>query len=275
MNISGYGVSYNYNNYGTSANKDKTSSAFAVALDEKIKTESKKSSNTNQTNQVYDPLEDMATTGSVSLPSWIYTKTELTRSEEEIIKDIIEVAKRHAEQGTFQDEGDDEFNSLVKEWTSPVSPDREEILKRTMKEIYEKKDLIPKKSGKEEKNYDMISTLMQALKTEKEKVNKIESGSNEGARNRVIGTVFNMEGDNYYACVEDDKLKGAMIRDDSGKTVLIFDNVGSSGQLSLKQSWTEEEGIRRAKLLEVYNETYKSVSSSNGFVSGNAFNAVG
>jgi len=274
MIINGYGVSYNYSSYNSSSNKTKTTSTFTIP-DEKIKTESKKSSNTNQTNQVYDPFEDMAKTGSVSLPSWIYTKTEPTRSDEEIIKDIIEVAKRHAEQGTFQDEGDDEFNSLVKEWTSPVSPDREEILKRTMKEIYEKKDLIPKKSGKEEKNYDMISTLMQALKTEKEKVNKIESGSNEGARNRVIGTVYNMEGDNYYACVEDDKLKGALIRDDSGKYVMAFDTLNSSGKLSLSQSWTEEEGIRRAKLLEVYNETYKSVSSSNGLVSGNAFNAVG
>jgi len=275
MNISGYGVSYNYSSYNSSANKAKTSSAYAVALDEKIKTESKKSSNTNQTNQAYDPFEDMARTGSVSLPSWIYTKTELTRSEEEIIKDIIEVAKRHAEQGTFQAE-DDEFQSLVKEWTSPVSPDREEILKRTMKEIYEKKDLIPKKNGKEEgKNFDMINTLLQALKTDKEKIDKIESGSNGGARNRVIGTVFNMEGDNYYACVEDDKLKGALIRDDSGKYVMAFDSLNSSGQLSLSQSGTEEEGIRRAKLLEVYNETYKSVSDSKGLVSGNAFDAVG
>jgi hypothetical protein len=274
MNISGYGVAYNYSGYNSSANKAKTSSASAIILDEKPKTESKKSSNANN---VYDPLEDMATTGSVSLPSWIYTKTELTRSEEEIIKDIIEVAKRHAEQGTFQDEGDDEFNSLVKEWTSPVSPDREEILKRTMKEIYDKKDLIPKKSGgkEEDKNFDMINTLLQALKTDKEKVDKIESSSNGGARNRVIGTVYNMEGDNYYACVEDGKLKGALIRDDSGKYVMAFDTLNSSGKLSLSQSWTEEEGIRRAKLLEVYNETYKSVSDSKGLVSGNAFDAVG
>jgi len=272
MIINGYGVSYNSNSYGTSASKAKTSLASAAIPDEKPKTESKKSSNART---VYDPLEDMVKTGSVSLPSWIYTKTELTRSEEEIIKDIIEVAKRHAEQGTFQDEGDDEFNSLVKEWTSPVSPDREEILKRTMKEIYEKKDSIPKNGGKGEKNYDMISTLMQALKTEKDKANKIGSGGNEGAKNRTIGTVYNMNGDNYDACVEDGKLKGAMIRDGSGDTVLIFDNVNSSGQLSLDQSGTEAEGFRRAKLLGVYNETYKEASRSKGIVSGNAFDAMG
>jgi len=147
MIINGYGVSYNSNSYGTSANKAKTSLASAAIPDGKPKAESKMSSNANN---VYDPFEDMAKTGSVSLPSWIYTKTELTRSEEEIIKDMVELAKKHAAQGTFQKE-DDEFQNLVKEWTSPVSPDREEILKRTMKEIYEKKDLIPKKTGEKKK----------------------------------------------------------------------------------------------------------------------------
>jgi len=36
MNISGYGVSYNYSSYSTSANKAKTSSTFAIP-DEKAK----------------------------------------------------------------------------------------------------------------------------------------------------------------------------------------------------------------------------------------------
>jgi len=272
MIINGYGVSYNYNNYGTSANKDKTSSAFAVALDEKIKTESKKNNNANQ---VYDPFKDMATTGSVSLPSWIYTKTEPTRSDEEILKDMIELAKKHAKQGTFQYD-DDEFQSLTKEWVSSASPDRESILENTVKEINEKKYSINKKNVEiEEKDFDMIDVLMQALKIEKKDGNKIGSSGNEKMVNADGSMVLNMNGDTYDACVEDGNVKFAQIRDDNGKNVLLFDSVNSSGQLSIKQCWTDEEGLRRGELMKVYAETYKSVSDSKGLVSGNAFDAVG
>jgi len=134
MNISGYGVSYNYSSYSTSANKAKTSSTFAIP-DEKPKTESKKSSNTTN---AYDPFEDIARTGGVSLPSSIYTKTELTRSEEEILKDMVELAKKkHAQQGTFYKQ-DQEYLDLMKEYVSSASPDRESILNRTMNEIIER-----------------------------------------------------------------------------------------------------------------------------------------
>ena len=116
---------------------------------------------------------------------------------------------------------------------------------------------------------------MQIIKTDKKEANKIGSDGSERTSKGTVGTVYNMSGANYDACVEDGKLKGAMIRDDSGDTVLLFDNLNSSRQLSLDQSGTEIEGIRRAKLLNVYNETYKEASSSKGIVSGNAFDAVG
>jgi len=276
MNISGYGVSYNYNNYGTLYNKAKTTSAFTIIPDEKPKTETKNNTTTNTTN-TYNPFKDMAETGSVSLPSWIYTKTEPTRSDEEILKDIVEVAKRHAKQGTFQYE-DNEFESLVKEWVSPVSPDREEILKNAMKEINEgKKTFNSQKNTDKEENFDMIDTLMQALKITKKEVNKKADSSNgttsNGNGNGQI--IFNMSGDTYDAFVEDGIVKAAMIRDNNGQVVMTFDNKNGLGQSSLMECGTEEEGVRRSELLKVYNEAYKEASSSQGLISGNSFEAVG
>jgi len=269
MNISGYGVSYNYNGYNSSANKVKTSSAFAVALDEKIKTESKKNSNANQTSQTYNPFEDMARTGSVSLPSYIYTKTEPTRSDEEILKDMVELAKKHGRQGTFMYE-DEEFKSLTKEWVSSVSPDREEILKEAMKEINEKKHSINKKDIGE-KDFDLIDMLMQALKMGNE-INKT-GGGNEKAINADGSFILNMNGDTFDACVDEGIVKYASIRDDSGQTVLIFDSIHGSGQL--EQGWTNEEGLRNGELSMVYLEAYKSVNDPNSFVSENAFKVAG
>ncbi|MDR2593247.1 MAG: hypothetical protein LBC87_00545 [Fibromonadaceae bacterium] len=270
MEISGYGVSYNYSGYGSSANKDKTSSAFAVALDEKIKTESKKNSNANQTSQTYNPFEDMARTNSVSLPSYIYTKTEPTRSDEEILKDIVEVAKKHGRQGTFMYE-DEEFKSLTKEWVSSVSPDREEILKDAMKEIDEKKHSINKKDIGE-KDFDLIDMLMQALKMGNE-INKTGGGCSEKVINDDGSFILNMKGDTFEACVDEGIVKFVSINDDSGKAVLLFDSIHGSGQL--EQIWTEEEGLRNGELGAVYLEAYKSVNDSNSFVSGNTFKAAG
>jgi len=67
----------------------------------------------------------------------MYTKTEATRSDEEILKDMAELARKHAQQGTFQ-EGDEEFLALMEEYISSVSPDRESILNHSMNEIIDR-----------------------------------------------------------------------------------------------------------------------------------------
>jgi len=65
----------------------------------------------------------------------MYTKTEPTRSDEEILKDMAELARKHARQGTTFQEPDEEFLALMKEYMSSVSPDREGILNRAVNEI--------------------------------------------------------------------------------------------------------------------------------------------
>jgi predicted secreted acid phosphatase len=86
--------------------------------------------------------------------------------------------------------------------------------------------------------------------------------------------VFNMEGANYHACVENGDVKAAMIKDSNGEVVMLFDERNSSGQLSVTMSGTEREGRRSVELLEVYNETYKEVIRSKGSASGSSFDAV-
>jgi hypothetical protein len=65
------------------------------------------------------------------------TKTEPTRSDEEILKDMAELARKHARQGTFHEQ-DKEYLDLYKEYVSPVSPDREGILNRAVNEIIDR-----------------------------------------------------------------------------------------------------------------------------------------
>jgi predicted RND superfamily exporter protein len=296
MNISGYGASYNYSGYGVLLNKAKTPAVSTAITGEKPKPESKDNNTTNVYDPFkvkgYDPFKDMFKTGSVSLPSWVYTKTEPTRSDKEILKDMAELAKKHAEQGTFQN-NDYEFQSLMKEYVSSASPDRENILKNTVNEINGKIKISDshKNRGKKEA-FDPIGKLLEVFKNMEKGENKVTSDSNE-TRASVSGgingvqinnsnnghngaqIVFNMEGANYHACVENGDVKAAMIRDSNGEVVMLFDERNSSGQLSITMSGTEREGRRSAELLKAYNETYKEVSSSKGIVSGNSFDAVG
>jgi hypothetical protein len=260
MNISGYGVSYNYSSYSSLANKAKTSSASTVIPAEKPKT------------------------SSVSLPSEINTKTEPTRSDKEILEAMKELAKKHAEKGTFQNQ-DYEFQSLMEEYVSSASPDRKSILENTVNEINEKiKISNPQKSGEKRENFDSIGTLLQVLENMEKGGNKRISNSNETLASISSGNgssgsgggqiIFNMSGGNYDAYVENGEVKFAHIRDSNGDTVMYFNNRNSSGQLSVTMSGTEREGWRSAELLEAYNETYREVSSSKGLVSGNSFDAV-
>jgi hypothetical protein len=272
MNISGYGVASNYSGYGVLSNKSKTSSDFIIP-NEKPKTESK-NNNSNSTNKVYNPFEDIAKTGSVNLPSWIYTKTEPTRSDEDILKDVEELAKKHAEQGTFFSQ-DDEYLSLMKEYISSVSPDRKSILENTVNEINENVNKIPKpQKNVEEKDFDMIDTLLQILQ-------KIQKGEDKKISNRDEATsssngqfICNMSGATYDAYVEGGEVKAALMYSSSGEVVMDFGDRNIPGQLSVTQYCTDEENARSAELVEVYRDIYRKVSDSKGIISGNAFDTV-
>jgi len=263
MIINGYGVSYNYSSYNSSANKAKTSSASIPIPTEKSKTESK---NNNATNNSF---KDTAKTSSISLSSEIYSKTERTRSDEEILKDIVEVAKKHAEQGTYHNR-DDEYSSLMREYISSASPDRESILENTVNEVNEKiKTSNSKKDGEEKENFDPIGTLLQVLKNMEKGGSKIKSDSNETTSNSNEAVIYNMSGTMYDAYVEDGEMKDALMYDSNGAIIMRY----NSGQVT--EYWTNEENARSNEIIEAYNEAYKSTSNSKGFVSGNAFDAVG
>jgi len=107
MNISGYGVSYNYGSYGYSPNKAKSSSTSTANPAEKPKTESK---NSNANDSYYNLFNDKAKTK----PSGTDTKTELTRDEELLIA-MAELGRKHAQQGIPWQEVDEEFFALAKE----------------------------------------------------------------------------------------------------------------------------------------------------------------
>jgi len=292
MNIGSYGSSYNYSGYGVSLNKAKTSAVSTAIPEQKPKsTNSNTVSNTSNDPfkvKAYDPFKDMAATGTVSFPSWIYTKTELTRSEDEIKKDMIELAKKHAKNGTDQLH-DYEFESLIKEWTSPVSPDRESILKNTVSEMNRNIEISNLRKNKEKKedfdqinNFDQIGKLLEMLGGEEyvKSKSKTTSGNNETRTSAsncmekgMPGGTFNMMGANYDAYVNgNSEVTFAHIKDNSGDVVMLFSSIHSAGQLSITMDGTEKEGLRRAELLKVYNETYKEEVNSKGSVRGNFIN---
>ncbi|MCL2261349.1 MAG: hypothetical protein FWC15_08375 [Fibromonadales bacterium] len=293
MNIGSYGSSFNYSAYGTLLNKAKTFTVPTAIPEQKPKsTNSNTVSNTSNDPfkvKAYDPFKDMAATGTVSVPSWVYTKTELTRSEDEIKKDMIELAKKHAKNGTSQLH-DYEFQSLMKEYISPASPDRESILRNAVSEINEKIKISNshKNKGKKEdfdqiNNFDQIGKLLEMLGGEeyvkgKSKTTSGSSGTrfstsaSNGIAKGMPGGEFNMIGINYDACVENGEVNFAHIKDNSGEVVMIFSSIHSPGQLSVTMSGTEKEGKRSAELLKVYNEAYKEEVNSKGSVSGNFIN---
>jgi len=85
----------------------------------------------------FDPFKDMAKTSSFKIPELMQSKTEPARSDEEISKDMEELAKEHARAVVFQID-DKRFAKLIDEYVSSVSPDRESILKSQIDEILER-----------------------------------------------------------------------------------------------------------------------------------------
>jgi len=82
----------------------------------------------------FDPFKDVAKTGSFKIPELMQTRTEPARSDEEISKDMENLAKEHAKAVIFQID-DKRFAKLIDEYVSSVSPNRESILKSQIGEI--------------------------------------------------------------------------------------------------------------------------------------------
>jgi len=179
----------------------------------------------------FNPFEDISKTGSFSLPKLMQTKTEPTRSDEEILKDMEELAKEHARTGV-SNRDDKRFAELINEYVSSVSPDRESILKSKVSEILERMESegfgISGAEGLEEdkkKNKELVDYFMEVLGVKKEEKNDNDIISNNIAArgNNIVPSGNNIiatRSDGYYTQVDYDRGGGNV-------TSLIYDNNGN------------------------------------------------
>jgi hypothetical protein len=211
--------------------------------------------------------------GTVRLPNFKennegYTKTEPTRSDEEILKDIAELAKKHAEKGTFHN-ADNEYLDLYKEYVSSVSPDRENILTNSLKEIFAKAN-SPKKNKEDTIDINK-NILQQTLRIMEQAKNK-----NGNTSNKTVWLDGEISGTNYkVGWLDGNELKEASFYDSNGEKIADYSQNG----------WalygTKAENERGREILAVYNEAFNSVynaqnaSPSKSLVSGTTFDVVG
>jgi hypothetical protein len=163
MNIgNGYGVASNYNCYNAKNASQASSKSFTVNTEIRVEAPMIGHLNFQKAGSGYDPFKDIAETGSINFPEWMQTKTTPTRSDEEILKDIEELAKEHARTGASKSklQDDERFLKLMYEYISSVSPDRAGILKNAIPEINERlENEFPGAANSQ--NYSMSGTYQQ------------------------------------------------------------------------------------------------------------------
>jgi len=205
----------------------------------------------------YDTFGTGTKIGTVRLPNFKannegFTKTEPTRSDEEILEAVRELAKKHAENGTFHN-ADNDYLDLYKEYVSSVSPDRESILTNSLNQIFgkanpQKKEAIDFNTG----------ILQQTLKTMGQANNKTMSG----AMYKV-------------GWLDGNELKYADFYDGNGELIANYSQNGWA------LCGTKAEKARGDEFTAVYNEAFNSVynaqnaSRPKSLVSGNTFDVVG
>jgi len=189
----------------------------------------------------FDVFKEIAEKGSFNLPELMQTKTTPTRSDEEILRDMEELAREHARMGTLQNNDDKRFAKLMDEYISSVSPDREgllrketnEILERLTNEMYigkdddedpkKKKELIDylmeaidtRKGGNKEKNDNDIDIINNFIAV---RGNNIAAFSNSNTYGN--GNIIATRSDGYYTQIDYD-------RGDGKVTSLVYDNNGN------------------------------------------------
>jgi hypothetical protein len=179
----------------------------------------------------------VAKVGNIKLPDFknvgVYTKTEPLRSDEEIKKAIVKIAKEDAEKGQLQSQTKD-FLNLKKEYISSVSPDRESIITNSTKEIFANANAIKSKS----KGY--ANSLLELL-IDRDKDDKI--------------VAINMNSSNYKACLEGDKLTYAGFYDSNGELI------GDYSQNGWNCFSTKAETARHHEFYSTYNEAWNSANA--------------
>jgi hypothetical protein len=190
---------------------------------------------------IYTPTERFGTgvkVGNIRLPNFnkMNTKTESSRSDEELKEAIAKIAREDAEKGQLQSQTK-EFLDLKKEYVSSVSPDRESIITNSTKQIFANADSIKSKTK------EHATTLLELL------INKDKD-------NKVIA--INMNCSDYKACFEGDKLNFAEFRSNDGEIIANYDP---------KNGWsdilTKAEAERLREFAATYNEAWNSANAQN------------
>jgi hypothetical protein len=234
----------------------------------------------------YDKFGTGLKIGTIKLPNFkenneMFTKTKTTRSDEEILEAIKELAKKHAEKAKekenlgkyyFFQNADNEYLDLMKEYVSSVSPDREGILTSSLNQIF----------GKTNKNKEISadnneSLLQQTLKN-MEKMKPKNKTANK-ALQQILKSMDNKTSGATYgklSIVDDNKLSYVEFYNSNGEMIATYNSTtGWDGFM------TKEEQARRSEFLAVYNEAYNSVSQApeaslpKSVDCGNSFDVVG
>jgi|GEM_PF-288444 len=180
-----------------------------------------------------------AKVGNIKLPDFkksteMYSKTEPTRSDEEIKEDIVRIAIADQKKGHFHSTTK-EYWDLKNEYISSVSPDRENIVTNSTKEMFTNANAIKQKPEEARK------TLLELF---------IELEKKGDKKNQII----EMKCSAYSACFEGDKLTSAEIRSNG---VLIADY----SQNGWHCIGTDAEFARQQEFCKTYNEAWRSAES--------------
>jgi len=287
MNVNGYGVTSIISGYGTQSTSQTSNKPFTIPVwGEDISKTPKTNKSKDYTITDYDPFKDMAETGKVELPGYIHTKTEPTRSDEEILKDLEELAQEHARTGQFQD-SDIKFIALRDEYVSSVSPDREGILKKSVKEIsgifgtnsqdYRMSDSFKQidsqrthKLDEEEKEKELIDYLLEGLEN-KENDNNVSTNEGGNETQNVV-----LKGDTYEGLAQNGKIQyvhffdpDSETKNEENRTPIMIYNRGI-----LSQGPTEAELARIREVRATYNAAYDVAYGRKDLEETEAYNKV-
>jgi len=229
MNIaSGYSVASNYG--GFNAKTSQTSSKSFTIPTETTRVEATVIGplTFQKSDSKYDPFKDIAETGNVNFPEYMQTKTTPTRSDEEILKELEELAKEHAGIGVSKLD-DERYLKLMYEYISSVSPDRESILKNSVTEIKERLESeFPAVANSQDYNmsnaYQQINSQIKEEENEKDKKEPIDYfiealKGKEKAKGNSGGTISSITKNGDYYTVDVDYGGGK-------KTILNYTSSG-------------------------------------------------
>ena len=173
------------------------------------------------------------------------TKTTPTRSDEEILKDIEELAKEHAKTGKFQD--DQKFTELMYEFISSVSPDRKSIIENSNAEINERiaSETYPGKLDEEDKKEkkELIDYFIEAIGTGTSK-------DKEKYDNDIISNNIATRG-NYIAAGENTPYNITSVKNNGDHTVMEL-NYGGGKTTTLTYDKISGELVSRTMEGNVY-----------------------